>query len=217
METFSRDFVTILQYLLPGFVAAWVLYSLTSYPKPSQFERVVQALIFTILIRGIVYLIKEFLFLIGNKWPLLNWNSNADLIWSIVVAILFGIFFSYYANNEKVHKKLRDLGITRETSYPSEWFGAFLKNVTYFVLHLEGERRLYGWPIEWSSEPEKGHFVLVQVSWLDDRAKNGEQRQIQLTGVDSIMVDVKEVKMIEFMEKTWEDKNGKESIKPTAT
>lgn len=211
METFAKDFVTLLQYLLPGFVAAWVLYGLTSYPKPSQFERVVQALIFTILIQGFVYLIKKLLFFIGNKWPLFNWNLHSDIIWSIAVAILFGIFFSYYANNDKFHKKLRDWGVTRETSYPSEWFGAFLKNVTYVVLHLDGERRLYGWPIEWPSEPEKGHFVLVQASWLDDEAKDGEYGQIPLTTVNSIMIDVKEVKMVEFMEKTWEAKNGKES------
>jgi len=48
MDSFAKDFVTLLQYLLPGFVAAWVFYSFTSFPKPSQFERVVQALIFTI-------------------------------------------------------------------------------------------------------------------------------------------------------------------------
>ena len=50
MDTFAKDFVTLLQYLLPGFVAAWIIYSFTSYPKPSQFERVVQALIFTIFL-----------------------------------------------------------------------------------------------------------------------------------------------------------------------
>ena len=116
----------------------------------------------------------------------------------MTTALLLGICFSYYANNDKLHKFLRKLGITRETSYPSEWFGAFLKKITYVVLHLDGERRLYGWPIEWPSEPEKGHFVLVQASWLD------EDNQIPLAGVESIMVNVKDVKMVEFMEKTWE-------------
>jgi len=215
METFAKDFVTLLQYLLPGFIAAWILYSFTSYPKPSQFERVVQALIFTILVQGFVYLIKKSLFYIGHRWPLFVWNSHSDLIWSILVAIFLGIIFSYFANNDKFHKILRGWGITRETSYPSEWFGAFLNNVTYVVLHLEGERRLYGWPIEWPSEPEKGHFVIEQASWLNDEAKNEEDRQIPLTGVSSIMVDVKEVTMVEFMEKTWEVKNGKESTKST--
>ncbi len=202
METFAKDFVTLLQYLLPGFVAAWVFYSFTSFPKPSQFERVVQALIFTIFIQALVYVIKQALFCVGKKWSYFTWDVNSELVWSIISAILLGIIFSYFANNDKIHKKLRKLGITRETSYPSEWFGVFINNITYVVLHLDGERRLYGWPIEWPSEPEKGHFVLVQASWF------AENEQIPTTGVESIMVDVKEVKMVEFMEKTWEKTNG---------
>ncbi|SUP44184.1 Uncharacterised protein [Vibrio furnissii] len=58
MENLTNDIITLLQYLLPGFVAAWMFYSLTSYPKPSQFERVVQALIFTIFIQAIVVVIE---------------------------------------------------------------------------------------------------------------------------------------------------------------
>lgn len=201
METFAKDFVTLLQYLLPGFITAWVFYGLTSFPKPSQFERVVQALIFTLFVQASVNIIKKMLFFIGKKWLLFTWTSSSDLIWSIISSLLLGLFFSYFANNDKIHKILRNLNITRETSFPSEWFGAFLNKITYIVLHLEGERRLYGWPIEWPSESEKGHFVLVQASWLI------EDREIPVTGVESIMVDVKEVKMVEFMEKIWEKTN----------
>ncbi len=202
METLAKDFVNLLQYLLPGFIAAWVFYSFTSFPKPSQFERVIQALIFTMFVQALVYCVKTLLCFIGKNISLFSWEAHSDLIWSIILAILIGIVFSYFANNDKIHKKLREWNITKETSYPSEWFGAFLKNITYVVLHLDGERRLYGWPIEWPSEPGKGHFVLVQASWLT------EDKQIPLSGVDSIMVNVNEVKMVEFMEKTWEIKNG---------
>ena len=202
MENFTNDFIALLQYLLPGFIAAWVFYSFTSFPKPSQFERVVQALIFTIFVQALVYIIKKVYLLMSTKWATVVWNTNSEVIWSISSAILLGILFSYFANNDKIHKKLRDWKITRETSYPSEWFGAFLQNVTYVVLHLDGERRLYGWIKEWPSEPEKGHFVLVQASWLED------DNQLPITGVDSIMVDAKEVKMVEFMEKSWEVENG---------
>ena len=70
---------------------------------------------------------------------------------------------------------------------------------------------------EWISAPYSAQqqdrvLILNGLQWLDDEAKDGEYSQISLTGVDSIMIDVKEVKMIEFMEKTWEIKNGKESI-----
>lgn len=204
METFAKDFVTLLQFLLPGFISAWVFYGLTSYPKPSQFERVVQALIFTIIIQALVFLFKKITFFIGNFYYLTHWNSRSDVMCSIVIALIIGLLFSYYANNDKLHKKLRGWHITKETSYPSEWYGEFETNVTFVVLHLDGERRIYGWPIEWPSDPRKGHFVLKQVSWLNDEARNEKYRQIPLTGVDSIMIDVREVLWVEFMEKTWE-------------
>jgi hypothetical protein len=73
-----------------------------------------------------------------------------------------------------------------------------LKNVTYVVLHLKDERRLYGWPIEWPSVPDRGHFLLVQASWLKDT------EEIPIKGVKSILIDVNDVRWVEFMEKTWE-------------
>jgi hypothetical protein len=214
METLAKDFVALLQYLLPGFVAAWIFYSFTSFPKPSQFERVIQALIFTIFVQVFVYMIKEILFLIGNFWPFASWTKNVKLIWSITSAVILGLIFSYYANNDKFHKILRKCRITKESSYPSEWFGAFLKNITFVVLHLEDERRIYGWPIEWPSEPDKGHFELVQASWIvnnnEEKLNNNEEKleEIPLKGVESIIILAKDVKWVEFMKKTWEKNNG---------
>ena len=76
--------------------------------------------------------------------------------------------------------------------------------MTYVVLHLKDERRLYGWPIEWPSDPNKGHFVLELAIWLPDDESGVE---IPLKGVKSIMIDVKDVKWVEFIERTWEEKN----------
>ncbi len=85
-----------------------------------------------------------------------------------------------------------------------------MKNVTYVVLHLKDERRLYGWPIEWPSLHDRGHFLLVQASWLKDT------EEIPIKGVESILIDVNDVRWVEFMEKTWEVQNGKEKFKSTS-
>ena len=148
MDSISNDLVNVLQYLLPGFLTAWVFYSLTSYPKPSQFERVVQALIFTLIIQVGVSLEKILFVNIGSTWNMGYYTDQTKLFCSVVNAFLLGIVFSYFANNDRFHKLLRKLGITRETSFPSEWFGTFLNNVTYVVIHLKDERRVYGWPVE---------------------------------------------------------------------
>ena len=211
MDSISQNVVVILQYLLPGFLAAWVFYGFTSYPRPPQFERVIQALIFTLIIQAAVYVEKTIFLQIGGYGNFGNWNNHSKIICSTASAIILGILFSYFANNDKFHRFFRKIGITRETSFPSEWFGTFLKNVTYIVLHLKDERRLYGWPIEWPSVPDRGHFLLVQASWLEG------QKEIPIKGVESILIDANDVRWVEFMEKTWEVQNGKEKLKSTTT
>ncbi len=49
MNWASGEVIGVLTFLLPGFVAAAIFYSLTSHPKPTAFDRVVQALIFTVI------------------------------------------------------------------------------------------------------------------------------------------------------------------------
>lgn len=51
MNWVSSEAIAILSFLLPGFVSVAIFHLFTSHPKPSEFERAVQALIFTILVR----------------------------------------------------------------------------------------------------------------------------------------------------------------------
>jgi len=211
MENLATDIIVLLRYLLPGFLAAWIFYGFTSHPKPSQFERVVQALIFTLIVQALVYCTKISLLWVGNHYILGRWDEQSEVVTSIIAASFMGFVFAYFANTDKFHSLARRIGITRETSFPSEWFGVFSKKVTYVVLHLNDERRIYGWPIEWPSEPGKGHFSLQQASWLD------EGKETSLTGVDSILIKGEDVKWVEFMDKTWENVNGQEIIESATT
>ena len=163
----------------------------------------VQALIFTLFIQALVVIIEYISVPIGRYWNLGQWNESSSLITSILIAIIFGIIFSYFANNDRIHSYLRDKGITRETSFPSEWFGSFCNNLTFIVLHFDDGKRLYGWPLEWPSDPKQGHFVIENPSWIDE---DGEEKKI--TGVNKMLVDVKDVKWIEFLEDMQEKENG---------
>jgi heme/copper-type cytochrome/quinol oxidase subunit 4 len=188
-----KDIIPLLNYLLPGFLSAWIFYRLTSFPKPSSFERIIQALVFTAVIQVIVNLVRFILLQAGKYYPLFSWSQSADYTWSILLALVIGVLFVYYANNDKIHKYLRQKQVTRESSYPSEWFGAFLEP-SYIIIHFNDERRLRGWPIEWPSESEKGHFVLIEAYWI-----NEQNQYIDLVDVDKILINVKDVKMVEFL------------------
>jgi len=198
MSGLPSQLVDLLQFLLPGFLSAWIFYGFTSFLKPSQFERVVQALIFTLIIQTIVSVIQKLALYIGKFHSFGFWTDQSALLNSVVVATILGFLFSYLANRDLFHRLIRKLRISKETSYPSEWYGEFSKRNTYVVLHLEGERRIMGWPYEWPSSPEKGHFALMNPTWLADEANDAN---IPLSSVESILIPASDVSMVEFLKK----------------
>jgi hypothetical protein len=196
MEGLSASVVALLQYMLPGFLSAWVFYGFTSHPKPSQFERVVQALIFTFIVQIVSSLVEELL----SGWSL--WQESLRPATHLLIAFLVGLVAAYSVNTDKLHAVARRLGLTRRTSHVSEWFSTFSEKATYVTLHLKDDRRIYGWPREWPSHPEKGHIRLQQVSWV-----HGES-ELHLAGVDTVLIDAHDVRWVEFMEAIEEPSNG---------
>jgi hypothetical protein len=196
MEIPDQAVINVLTYLLPGFITAALVYSLTPSPRPIPFERVVQALIFTMLVQVGVIAVRFVLLWLGPQvgiWG--EWTDNVRLVWSVVLAGGLGLLLAWTANKDKIHAALRWAGITCQTSFSSEWYGVFSKSKRYVVLHLTGQRRLYGWPEEWPSTPGKGHFVMMQAEWL---LKEGAR--LELTGVNRILIRAEDVEMVELIE-----------------
>ena len=192
----SSEVISVLVFLLPGFVAAAIFYSLTSHPKPDTFDRVIQALIFTIIGQALTAVF--FLYVrLTREQP--QWTKYYEFVSSVLVAIVLGLVVAVVSNTDVLHRLLRYLKVTKETSYPSEWYSAFSRHDDcYVVLHLNGERRLYGWPEEWPSRPEEGHFRIAEGEWLVD------DRRIPATGVSAILIPAGEVEMVEFLQMEFE-------------
>ena len=186
----SSEIVPILTFLLPGFVAGAVFLSLTSRPNPNAFGLVVQALIFTILGQSITE---------GLPLDEEGWAESWQTLVSVGVAVILAVIIAWSLNHDLPHRFLRYrklgwLKITRETAYPSEWYSAFSHHIDcYVVLHLNGERRLYGWPEEWPSRPDSGHFRIAEPEWLTERGS------AVAIGVITILVAVSNVEMVEFL------------------
>lgn len=178
--------------LLPGFVTAWIFYGLTAHPRPSQFERTIQALIFTVFTKILVNGIRVFL---QAAYPCVSfgaWSDNVELVWNIITAVFIGLIFTWFANNNKLHSWLWGR-LTTRTSYPSEWFSTFWQLKRYVYLHLTSGRRLYGWPEEWPDEPGKGHFRLAQAEWILD-----DNTRIPLHASEGVLVAASDVELVEF-------------------
>lgn len=206
MEAEANSLAVLLLQLFPGFVAAWILYGLTSYPKPSQFERVAQAIVFSFVIKVLIVPEKWALLWVGQYWSLRSWNAEAALLSATLTAVAFGLASAYFANNDKVYELARRCRLTKRTAYPSEWYGAFARLPQYVVLHLKDERRISGWPLQWPSDPLQGHFELSDAAWLD--SKNSE---IPLATVNSILIPASNVEFVEIMKPLSEAADGSEA------
>ena len=184
----SGEVVGVLVFLLPGFVAASVFHSLTSHPKPGILDRLIQALVFTVIVHAAIIGIS----LVADIAREESWIP----VLAVLISVMLALMTVYWSNHDTMHGILRRLGITKETSYPSEWYSTFWRlNDCYVVLHLKGERRLYGWPEEWPSQPDRGHFRISEGEWLG----NDENDGVSTTGVSAILISANDVEMVEFI------------------
>lgn len=180
-------------FLLPGFVAAAVFYSLTSYPKPNEFGQVIQALVFTIIGQLLAWTLRQIIFS-GAAWQI-----ELEAIVSVLSAVAVALVFVFISNNDIIHRFFRRIGFTKESSYLSEWYSSFAQNTDcYIILNLGDGRRLFGWPDERPSRPGQGHFRLTEAVWLfeDDNGRHA------CTGPEiyAIVVPADIVETVEFLE-----------------
>ncbi len=210
MPAVTNEVVAILQALLPGFLAAWIFYGLTAHPKPREFERTVQALVFTVIVQIITAGLREVLLFAGTYYAIGTWTQDVHLFWALIAGTLLGVLFAGFANNDTVHGWLRcrdwkfrkdhsqadaaGWRWTHQTSYPSEWFGAFSENDCYVVLHLSGNRRLYGFPAEWPNQPGEGCFVMTLAEWLLE-----DNTRVPLKQICSVLIPAKDVEFVEIV------------------
>ena len=129
----------------------------------------------------------------------------------MVIAVVVGATIAFISNLNLVHRPLIWLKLTRENSYPSEWYSAFVHNPRYMVLHLHDRRRLYGWPTEWPSDPKYGHFRVTEAEWLSDAVTDQNQRmegpQVAETKENpddshealELLISITDVEMVEFV------------------
>lgn len=214
MDGVSAEIVGVIYQLLPGFIVAWIIYGLTAHLKPSSFERIVQALIFTVFVRTVLLVFKSFTMLVGqNIASFGSWNSEVEFIWSIIIAVSIGLFVTWCVNNDfplflfrtdgkkRCHKKfiwlhniLSKIKLTDKTLHPTEWYSAFNSEPRFVVLHLSGERRLYGSPKQYPDDPRSGHFLIEEPEWLLDDGSSAP-----LYTVKQMLIPASDVQQIEFI------------------
>ena len=192
MPELSKDVIALLQYLAPGFLVAWVYFGVTSHLKPSQFERVVQALIYTVVVQGLLAIERAVALGLGRIKSLGVWTPATDVVMSLLTALILGLVVATITNRDLVYRYLRKLGFTTRTGHPCEWFGIFSDFPRFVVLELKDGTRVFGWPTVWPSEPEKGHFFLTAAT-----RRVGDEEQ-DLGHLEGLLINASDVSYVEF-------------------
>ena len=194
MNEIASDILPVLQALLSGFVATIILYWLSDTAKPNQFERVIQALICTGVIKLLVDGLEWLVCFFGRWYSLGQWTDNIGTTWSIVMAVTIGLALAFLTQHDVLYRIARRLGFTSKASV-GEWRYAFGKYPDRgIVLNMRDGRRLMGYPLAWPAEPVGGHFLMEFPSWLVDD-------QIMVShGISHLLIPNSEVQWVEFLE-----------------
>ena len=196
----SSEIVAVITFLLPGFVAAAVFYSLTSHPKPGDLDKIVQALVFTMVGRAAGQGIELAASVFGLET---GWAAQWDLAISVAIAVTVAFLAAWIANTDWLYAILRKIGVTNESSHPSEWYSALaINSASYVILNLRDGRRLYGWPVDWPSRPDSGHFRIAEAQWFSGDNPIAEAK------VAEMVVPASEVVIIEFLNERQHEESG---------
>ena len=197
MQELSKDVVALLQYLAPGFIVAWVYFGFAPHVKPSQFERVVQALVFTVVVQVLVRAERALFEALGRLLNLGRWSEESTVLASLLTALFVGLAIAAITRQDLMHRIARQLRLTTRSGYPNEHYAAFTEHATWIALHMKDGTRLFGWPRRWPTEGDRGHYFLTHVerSYWD---KPGEPAE-DLSMLEGILVPAAEVKNVEFV------------------
>jgi hypothetical protein len=193
----SSDILALLYRLLPGFITAAIVYNFTPRTKGGAFERVIEALVYTLLVQILVAPTKWLLLWAGQSWPIAQWTDSSAMTVAVLWAVVLGCFMARWLNREEYPAVLAKLLGSSRTPLPSEWYNALKHNSRWVVLHLHDGRRIYGWAIAWPDSPGEGYFQMTGMEWLGP-----DDERIPADRTASLLVSVADIRMVEFVKDT---------------
>jgi Family of unknown function (DUF6338) len=172
--------------LLPGFLAARIEQRLTVNPKQTEFDKTIEALLYSFFI----YLVFTAIF---HSLPVsLKAEKVGETIhYSIVanalrlallplIALALSGVVSFAANNDYFGRIFRGLRVTRRTWRSSTWADVFHNFGGVVQVELLDGRCVLGWLKFFSDRPEDGTVFLERAAWVN---ADGGLEEIQGPGI----------------------------------
>jgi hypothetical protein len=207
----SSDVLSVLNYLLPGLVATWAFRRVTPHDKPKDLDALIEALLFTAAVQPLVLVIQAAALAIGTSIGAIGaWTDDVALVLAVVLGLCVGLASGVAANKDWVHAGLRRWKLTKQTSFPSEWYRHLFCEERFVILTMRNGDRIRGWPAEFPNSPDRGHFCLRGAEWLPQ----DEPPQVLATA-EAVLIPASDVMYLEFLKFEQEMTNEQKGSSPS--
>jgi hypothetical protein len=200
--------LAILFVLLPGFLCAYIAQSLAVRRQQTDTEKVIEALIFSL----ILYLITLPFF--GFTLPL-HWQAGPGNTYQIVanyhhllslfaLSVAFGTLYAANINHDWLMSLMRLAHVTERTARTSIWNDAFQEISGWVQVGFEDGTQIRGWVRYYSDESGDCSLFLERATWID-----GEDRE-EIEGPGILLTAAAGIKTVTFFgasENEGEDSN----------
>jgi hypothetical protein len=168
----------ILLILLPGFASAYLVQLLAARRKQSEFDKVIEALIFSL----VLYLFTLPFF--GYSLPI-AWHSGdvkhpdawqIFIVWPhlltlAILAVVMGALYAHSINHNWLTAPFRWFKISERSARSSVWNDVFSDLKGIVQVELSDGRSVIGWIRKYSDEDDADALFLDEAAWIDSDGK----------------------------------------------
>jgi hypothetical protein len=201
----------VLLILLPGFLSAAAARLLSAREKQSDFEKVVEALIFSFVTYAfylIVFnrVVPVDIAVAADKNGVAHYSIAAVHRWQIlfllVVPLLEGFIWASVQNRDLLMTALRRFGLTERTSRESVWNDVFITLGGTVQVGLDDGRMIVGLVERYSDSDGERSLFLKNAAWVDQAE---DTQLISIPGAGILITEVSKIKFVMFLDPGKED------------
>lgn len=195
---FTFQALQLLLFLIPGFISATILNALVVRRDKKELESIVEALIFSMFIYTMHTVISgQSPVTIDQTEATISYSysfESGSLLWLILLSVLTPLGLSFLITNDWHMKLARKFRISKKTARSSVWFDVFYDIKRSVIINLENGRRIFGWPLYYSDDPEKPHIFLHKPAWIEGE----EFIDLDVEGI--LITPEQKIESIEFLQ-----------------
>lgn len=193
MEGLSAEIIPVLQQLMPGFLAMIVFYWFAEIPKPTYFEKILQALIATAVVQVFVTATERLCYLIGTYYSFGQWNEGLTSWINLVYAVAIGLALAYLCNNDIAFSLARKMRLTTRASQGDAIHIYKQMAAHAVIIHLTDERRMMGYIDAFPNDMHTGVYLISSPHWIENEIP------VPAAQTHSYMIPGADVRWVEFL------------------